>query len=168
MAGNSNKSFIQLPSDVSEPVQLRRFLDKLVQELDVAFSNRGTGGFASSTVITSLNGLIQAFLLFQAEVEAGDIIVNVTTDTVLENKTQIVLVNTSTENVIVNLPSASSAYSNNRSKAIAVTKTSSDSNTVTIGTLDGALVVGETTQQLLYDGEVLNFITDGSNWYLGA
>ena len=47
MAGNKS-TFIQLPQDVSEPLQLRRFLDKLVQQLDVAFGNRGDNSFVTN------------------------------------------------------------------------------------------------------------------------
>lgn len=165
MAGNTNRSFIQLPANVVEPIQLRRFLDKLVQELDVAFANRGSEGFAS---ITNIQELISAFLELKEQVEAGDIIISVSSDTVLANQTQIVLVDATSSDKLITLPQASEAYTNERSKAVAITKVDTTSNKVVIQTTDGALVVGETTQELLYDGEVLNFVTDGSNWYLGA
>lgn len=48
MADN-NSSFIALPSDVSDPVVLRRFLEKLVLELDRAFGNRGVQAFIATT-----------------------------------------------------------------------------------------------------------------------
>lgn len=44
MAGST---FMQIPSDVTDPRSLRRFLDKLVQQLDVAFGNRGDGAFTT-------------------------------------------------------------------------------------------------------------------------
>jgi len=45
MAGNYS-TFIQVPSNVDDPMVLKRFLDKLIQELDVAFGNRGDSRFA--------------------------------------------------------------------------------------------------------------------------
>ncbi len=48
MVGNNNSTFIQLPSDVTNPMELRRFLDKLVEQLDVAFGNRGDGSFVTN------------------------------------------------------------------------------------------------------------------------
>jgi len=63
MANNQN-TFIQLPMDVTNPVELRRFLDKLVQQVDVAFGHRGSSGFATETSInkgiTSIQELIKA------------------------------------------------------------------------------------------------------------
>ena len=47
MVGNKS-TFIQLPQDIKDPLQLRRFLDKLVQQLDIAFGNRGTSPFVTT------------------------------------------------------------------------------------------------------------------------
>ena len=56
-------TFIAVPSDVSDSYVLKRFLDTLVQKIDIAFSKRGSGGFASETSIVStavsLEGLRQ-------------------------------------------------------------------------------------------------------------
>ena len=38
-------TFIAVPDELTESLVLKRFLDKLVQQLDVAFNNRGKGGF---------------------------------------------------------------------------------------------------------------------------
>ena len=64
MAGST---FIQLPADVSDAVTLRRFLEKLVLQLDIAFGNRGDADFASGsevdnmiTNISSMQELIDA------------------------------------------------------------------------------------------------------------
>ena len=45
MAGST---FIQVPQNIEEPQQMRRFLDKLVQQLDVAFGNRGDEAFVTT------------------------------------------------------------------------------------------------------------------------
>ena len=52
-------TFIQLPLDVSDPIQLRRFLDKLVQQLDISFGNRGDSPFVSANHFLSGIGTIQ-------------------------------------------------------------------------------------------------------------
>lgn len=61
MAGSS---FIQLPSNVDDSIQLRRFLDKLVQQLDIAFGNRGDDSFVTQTNyisgVSSIQELINA------------------------------------------------------------------------------------------------------------
>jgi len=49
----ANSSFIQLPQNVSDPKQLRRFLDKLVLQLDIAFGNRGSSKFTTSKEVNS-------------------------------------------------------------------------------------------------------------------
>ena len=46
MAGNT---FIQVPNDITSPIILKRFLGKLILELDKAFGNRGQVSFATNT-----------------------------------------------------------------------------------------------------------------------
>lgn len=59
MAGST---FIQVPPNLEDIQSLRRFLDKLVQQLDVAFGNRGTNKFSSQSsvnqLIEGLNNLV--------------------------------------------------------------------------------------------------------------
>lgn len=51
-------SFIQLPSNVDDSIQLRRFLDKLVQQLDIAFGNRGDDAFVTqNSFISGVNSI---------------------------------------------------------------------------------------------------------------
>ena len=44
----NNFTFTQLPSDITDASQLRRFLSKLLLELDTAFGNRGSNNFIGS------------------------------------------------------------------------------------------------------------------------
>jgi len=44
----SNFTFTQLPGDITDTRQLRRFLSKLLLELDTAFGNRGNASFTFS------------------------------------------------------------------------------------------------------------------------
>lgn len=61
MAGNT---FIAIPPNVTDPTNLKRFLNVLVEKLDIAFGNRGTKSFASasgiSASITNITELIDA------------------------------------------------------------------------------------------------------------
>lgn len=50
MMANNQSTFIQLPMDVLDPMELRRFLDKLVQQLDVVFGNRGVEADGGTTI----------------------------------------------------------------------------------------------------------------------
>jgi septal ring factor EnvC (AmiA/AmiB activator) len=44
----ASKTFIQIPSNVDNPVTLRRFLGELILRLDIAFGNRAQSPFAST------------------------------------------------------------------------------------------------------------------------
>lgn len=64
-----NSSFIQLPQDVSDPQQLRRFLDKLILQIDIAFGNRGSNQFTTASEVNSDINSIQETLDFIASEE---------------------------------------------------------------------------------------------------
>lgn len=98
----------------------------------------------------------------------GVVIINIDEDTELNAATQTVLVNASSGAINITLPDPAECFNDNRSFSIAIHKTDTTANTVTILPNDSELVVGETSQNLLLDGEIYNFITDGTNWYLGA
>ena len=61
MGGNT---FIQVPNNIENSLTLKRFLSKLVLELDVAFGNRGNNSFTTnsslSSVLTTLNTKINS------------------------------------------------------------------------------------------------------------
>lgn len=46
-------TFIQVPPDVTDVRTLKRFLDKLVLQLDIAFGNRGTESFTKHSVFSN-------------------------------------------------------------------------------------------------------------------
>ncbi len=54
-----HSTFIAVPSDVTDSMVLKRFLDSLVQKIDIAFSKRGTEGFASSGELVSTASTIE-------------------------------------------------------------------------------------------------------------
>lgn len=61
MGGNT---FIQVPNNIDNSITLKRFLSKLVLELDVAFGNRGNNSFTTnaslSSVLTTLDKQIKS------------------------------------------------------------------------------------------------------------
>ena len=60
----ADNSFIAVPPDATDnPIALRRFLLRLIEQLDVAFGNRGTDAFRRSSEIASIYGT-------KAEIEA--------------------------------------------------------------------------------------------------
>lgn len=60
----ANSTFIQVPPNVTDAAALKRFLEKLVLQLDVAFGNRGAGGFAPT--ITFQQGVLSIQDIAQA------------------------------------------------------------------------------------------------------
>ena len=70
--------------------------------------------------------------------------------------------------MIVTLPNPLLCFNNRRSLRIAIEKIDTSVNSVTIVPFSGELIVGEISQIINSEGDILNFITDGTNWYLGA
>lgn len=102
------------------------------------------------------------------ELQNGVPIINVDEDAKLSAATQTVLVDATSGDINITLPSPSQCFNDNRSFSIAIHKIDTTANVVTILPNDSESVVGETSQTLELDGEIYNFITDGTNWYLGA
>lgn len=50
----ANETLAQVPSDVSDPVVLKRFLSSLVERLDVVLGYRGDSSYASDTTVKDL------------------------------------------------------------------------------------------------------------------
>ena len=60
MAGNS---FIVVPPNVAEdPLAMRRFLLALIERLDIAFGNRGSDPFATTSALTGVDGKLVRYL----------------------------------------------------------------------------------------------------------
>ena len=51
----ANSSFIAVPQDVTDATELKRFLDRLVVQLDTAFGHRGEDGFVKESAETTAN-----------------------------------------------------------------------------------------------------------------
>jgi len=93
VASNRN-SFIAIPHDLDNTSSLRRFLSRLVEQLDVAFGYRGVSPFAS----TSLGSTAPQFLVVA------------TTLSVLASGPQIILVDASAGPVTITLPNSATLF----------------------------------------------------------
>ena len=82
--------------------------------------------------------------------------------------TQTLLCNAASGNITITLPSAVASYTSNRSISIGISKIDTSVNTITIVGTGGATIGGETSQVLYYQNEVINLVTDGINWWIGA
>lgn len=60
----ANSTFIQVPPNITDGQVLKRFLEKLILQIDIAFGNRGAAAFTPSTSfqqsITSIQDIQQA------------------------------------------------------------------------------------------------------------
>jgi hypothetical protein len=170
MAGNT---FIQVPSDITNTVTLRRFLEKLSLQVDTAFSKRGTNGFITGLSIEELVSTISelerdisniqsSITSLISEINDGTPVVNVYTNYIATANTEFLVCKNSSD-ITITLPSAISMFSNNKTKELTVTVVGEGNVNIT----SRDLILGEPSQTL-YSGEVLNLISDGSTWYLGA
>lgn len=79
---------------------------------------------------------------------------------------QTVLCDATAGAINITLPPPASCFSDNRSLKIGISKIDTTANIVTILPNASELIVGETSQSINSEGDILNFITDGTNWYL--
>lgn len=82
----------------------------------------------------------------------------------------IIMVDASLGPVQIELPDATNSFlSYGAASNFGISKIDTSANPVTIVSAIGSqTVVGEPSQQLLLDGEILNVTTDGTNWELSA
>jgi len=183
---NNQNTFIQLPMDVTNPVELRRFLDKLVQQVDVAFGKRGSGGFAlGSSSETSLQAIIEVLNNHETRLDViesilpgvasdvedlknGILIVTTTIDYTADNEIETILCDCTSNVIEITLPDPSIVFNSNRSKTISINKIDTTTSVVNIIPYDSETIAGEASADLVAESEVINLITDGTNWYLGA
>ena len=97
-----------------------------------------------------------------------ELITSVSANTALSENSQTVLVDSTSGEITITLPNPANMFASGRSKVIGVTKIDTSSNKVIIQPFASETIVGEASQSLSFDGEVLNFITNGTNWYLKA
>ena len=93
-------------------------------------------------------------------------VLKTTTSLSINAISQTVLCDATAGAVNITLPDPALCFDANRSRKIAVQKIDSTTNSVNILPNGSELVVFEASQVLSYQAEILNFITDGTNWYL--
>jgi len=144
------------------------------KELDDTQTGAGlnTGGnYVASTTSNYINlatSLFNADLLLDSAIfnNVREVVTTVTSDASLLAASQTILADATSNVINVTLPDPSTCFSNNRSLKFGITKIDTTSNIVNILPFGSELIVGETSQYLQQCGEILNFITDGTNWYL--
>lgn len=55
----ANSTFIQVPANIADIATLRRFLEKLILQLDIAFGNRGNNAFVTTTILDNSAASLQ-------------------------------------------------------------------------------------------------------------
>ena len=100
--------------------------------------------------------------------ESRALIVPVAASTPLTAKNQSVFANASAGAINITMPSPAACFADNRSYRIGITKIDSTANAVNILPNGAELIAGSVSEFLDLQSEVLNFITDGTNWYLEA
>ena len=100
---------------------------------------------------------------------AGDttIVSNFTESGTITPHSQTILCDATGGDIVIKLPSPTASYSNKRSIKISISRIDNTINTVTIIPNDTELILGEASQYL-DSGDVINLITNNTNWYLGA
>ncbi len=145
--------------------------DALQKEIDDTQTGAGLGTDGEYSPDTTAHYITEALSLFNADQKLDTMlyntikrIVNVSSNYFAEVGNYVLLVDASVGTVIVTMPDPVEAIG----KTISVCKVDNSANTVTISPNFIELIAGETSQTLLYDGEVLELVSDGTNWYLGG
>lgn len=123
----------------------------------------GTNFIDTSTSLANADILLDEAI---SSVDSREKILNKSADYQALEENQLIIVDATSGEIEITLPNPTSCLINNVSYKIGITKKDTSSNFVIIKPFASELVVGESSQKLRYEGEVLNFITDGANWYL--
>jgi len=126
--------------------------------------------------ITNNNIATRAFIRYLLSIWASitrlsineTIIKSITKSSDIQAVSQVNLVDATDGEIIMTMPNPSKCFKDSRSLQIGISKIDNSRNRVIILPFKNELIVGDTEQDLRYMGEILNFITDGTNWYLGS
>ena len=122
----------------------------------------GTNYIDSSTSLANADTLLDTAIYDNT----GQTIINITESSSLTAINQLIIADATSGNIDITLPNPTLVFNSGISRKIGITKKDTTSNIINILPFGSELIVGETSQSLEIDGEVLNFITDGTNWYL--
>jgi len=170
------KKFLPDHESIVQFEQLFGNTTSLEQLLNVVIKSVGLNTNGTYTPESTAHYIHIANTLFNADVildqaifdYSKDEIISTSVSIALTAKNQTIIADAAAGVINITLPNPALSLINNRSYKIGVTKKDISTNKVNILPFGTELVVGETLQFLDVDGEVLNFITDGTNWYLGA
>jgi len=101
------------------------------------------------------------------QVATSALIVSTDIDITLKPESQNVLVNATSGNVNITLPNPVDCFSGGRSYKLGITKIDDTNNVVNILPHGSETIALDLHQELLQSQEVLNFISDGTNYWLG-
>jgi len=145
-------------------------LAKSVSNIIIATGLDNEGNYivpTDSNFIDSTDSLYSAILVFD-ETISTDLIVNIDTNTSLDEESQVVIADATSNDVEITLPNPANMIQNNRSKRITVTRKDTSGHNVKILPYSGEDIAFESYQDLIRQGETLVFVTDGIDWYIGG
>ena len=121
---------------------------------------------------TGITDLIQISTITGEDItvvqDTKEIVINTSVSIVLNPISQLILCDASNGYINITLPDPILCFESSKSFKISVHKIDISENIVNILPFGSELVVGEISQELELNGEIFNFITDGTDWYLGA
>lgn len=94
-----------------------------------------------------------------------DLIIKTAVDMDLNPQSQTILVDATAGDIIIKLPEPSISINSDRSYRIKVSKIDNTTNIVTIVSFNGEIVLYDSFFELFRQGEAMEFVTDGINWY---
>lgn len=146
-------------------------IDSLQEEIDRVETGAGLETDGTYIVPSGTNYIDSSTSIMDAvekvdNVSNGAHVTTVTTDTNMSTETRTLLVDASSGEIDITLPNPTAFHSNSISRAVGITKTDSSVNIINILPNGSETIVNETSQELRLQGEVLNFISDGTNWWL--
>lgn len=100
--------------------------------------------------------------------ESGDSVSVVTTTLNISILPGITLVDATIGDRVITLPNPSIAFVSGKSFSFAISKIDDTENIVTIQSFNNELILGYTNITLKSQNDIVNLITNGTNWYLGA
>ena len=132
---------------------------------DGAYINPTTSNYInSSTSLSNADSTLDTAIFD----ETRELLTTTSISTSIIAKSQTVICDATSGAIDITLPDPTLCYGNNRSFRIAIYKKDTTVNEVTILPFDTEKIVGEVSQILNSEGDVINLITDGINWYTGA
>jgi len=142
-------------------------IEQLVTNIiESAGLNSSDGTYIVSTLAHYINVATDLFnadtILDQKIYELAQRIVTITTNYTALVGNYSIIADATSGAITITLPLANTATS----FIIGITKKDISANSVTITRSGSDLICGSISQTLLYENEVLNFISDGTNWQL--